>query len=318
MKKFILPIILALLSLSANAQNLTPETAKNYIINYGAVDLNIDLVHRFENDDDHFNLPILSAILPVFDENRSTRNIVANCHDLCGDIFRNSKTQGVRSKAFCTLLNMAKQQEPIMAEADVYKPLARSTKPSDFNEEVTNALLEILRSDNKDYSTWLLRMIGTNKNEKFIPTIKSEYLNNCKNEYTPTSACFEAKCTLAQLGVKQYQKEVFEILSRINNKEITEIYLTSISFIRIPESINFLVKVMNDSKCTKIYDFETNEQEPCSGEVIKTIVEMTSNIPPEIKKIGFGGVSPRPELVAQTKKWINENKSKLKLNNVDH
>ena len=148
--------------------------------------------------------------------------------------------------------------------------------------------------------------------KRYISIIKADFLNNCKNEYKNRNTCFHAKCALAQLDDKQYQKEVFANLSSINSKDLVEYYLPSVSFIRIPESSNLLVKIMNDNTCKMIYDFDTNEQEPCSAKVINTIVEMTSNVPQELKKVS-NGASPDSKKVEQSKKWINQNKNKLKM-----
>jgi hypothetical protein len=317
MKKARLLIIFLILSCKySNAQILNEATAEEFIIKYHR-ELGRETISGRLIDDEGFNIPILNTLPTLLSKVADDAYLRKSIYDLTYDIYSNSPNATTKTKAINLLLDFIVIEKDLgIAISYIERPLSVNCKKEYFNEEAIVKLLKILEKRETLYSSdtdRLLRLVGIIGDKRFVQVIKSRYLTNCKDGYKRQNTCFHAKSALVMIGDKTIQKEIYANLSKIDSKLLANQYLESISYLKIPESLSLLTKVMNDNTCKIIYDFDTNKEEPCAAKVINTIVEMTSNIPEEYKKGSIGGYPTNQENIEQAKKWITKNKSKLKM-----
>ena len=161
MKKIIIVIfILINIFQPIIAQNLTNSNAKEFIYKFHNELFYSDVMNRFV-DDENFNRPILYAIPTVFEEAKNDERLRSKCMSLLSSIFSTSKNKEVKSTAVTIALDLAKIESiKSTVESYIYEVFALKMNAIDFNEQIHFKLIELLKSENKDYSMWLLRLVS--------------------------------------------------------------------------------------------------------------------------------------------------------------
>lgn len=318
--KFIYIYIICICSNIITAQNLNNEAAIQLISQYNSSIHYGDIMDKLKNDTS-FNLPLLAAIPTILLETKD-RKIQGNCISLLQSIVTKSPNIKTKQQAVnCTLdfLIKANQIDPYFYSSNILGPLAAKPKAY-FDEIAIEKILILFKLKEKDHYLdveCLLDLARIIKDKRFIPLIKQQFMNECKNEYTELpSNCYYSKLALACMGDKKYQNEVVLNLKQKSNLDLVENhdYAYDLKLIGTPAAIDLLLRVMNDKTC-QVVRVGLDIEVPCANNVIGKLGSFAPNLPKEIRQMISDPFADEKNIEV-ARKWFTKHQKELKSNAV--
>jgi hypothetical protein len=316
--KFRCIILFLWASLSLSAQSSTQAQAIEMLDKITSGDLFYGSLPDSFLHQDVLGSILIKEIAEVYYTSVENENAVRVCFQLLFFMYYNTTNSSLRKEAFNTGLQLKPlgisgsemYRETLQKKDNLCNEFARYVKPSDFSEQSHIALTDMLKTNDKRNYKGQIALAGQSKDPRYIPIIKSKFLNDCSPE--PKRYCIWAKCILFSMGEKEYKQEVFDYFEKQDKERLLFRLKDEIYFFQTPEMVDLLLRLMNDENCKCVYDFDYGKAQPCTAKTIELLTKITDSIPAELTEETLY-LSANREKLETAKHWINEHKSSLKL-----